>query len=91
MSEMLSALEWESFCLVHVYDLCAYFGAYQKLVSLIKQVVSLDREGNCPLRVASVKESMPILGEFDAINFLREFGYWSLHIQVCLGGSAWDC
>ena len=24
-------------------------------------------------------------------GILRELRYWTLHIQICLGGSPWDC
>ena len=59
--------EWNKEC-EEKSELNGYFGVYQKLFSLIKQVVSSDREGHWPLRAASLKESMPIIRKFDDIN-----------------------
>ena len=53
--------------------------------SLIKQVASSNRKVNWPLQVPSVKESMPFVMQTGI------FRYWRLHIQICLGGSPWDC
>ena len=73
--------DWKKEC-EEKFELCAYFGVYEKLVFLIRQVVSSDRERNRHLHVASVKESMPILREFDAINYLRYAGWYLDRIQV---------
>ena len=65
-------------------ELNAYFGVYKKLFSLIKQVVTSDRDVHWPLRVASVKKSMPIIRKFDAINYLHYASWYLEIIQVGL-------
>ena len=51
-------------------------------MSVIKQIITADREGNWPLHVASVQESMPVLREFDAINYLRYASWYLERILV---------
>ena len=46
-------------------------------LSVIKQIITADCEGNWPLHVASVQESMPVLRESDALNY-RRYASWHL-------------
>ncbi len=63
-------------------ELCQYLSVFQQIVSVIKQLIAADRDGNWPLHVGTVRSAMPILREFDAINYLR-YGSWYLErIQV---------
>ena len=63
-------------------ELCRYFMNFCNIVSIIKQLIVADRDGNWPLHVGTVKASMGIFQEFDAINYLR-YGSWYLErIQV---------
>lgn len=63
-------------------ELCQYFMNFQKIVAVIKQLITADRDGNWPLHVGTVKASMGILREFDAINYLRYASWYLERIQV---------
>ena len=41
------------------------------MVAVIKNGVSSEREGEWNLHVATVEDSMPMIGEMDSYNYLR--------------------
>ena len=63
-------------------ELCHYLMNFQKIVAVIKQLIVADRDGNWPLHVGTVKASLGILREFDAINYLRYASWYFERIQV---------
>ena len=76
-------------------ELCKYFMNFRRIVSIIKQLIVADCDGNWPLHVGTVKASMGILREFDAINYLgswyfRGYRFWSSLIQHSTIGSVCD-
>ncbi len=58
-------------------EVCRFFGVWLHMVSVIKNAIVSDREGNWNLLAATVEDSMPIFMEFDGVNYLR-YGslYW---------------
>ena len=52
-------------------ELCKFLMNFQKIVTIIKHLIASDHDGNWPLHVGTVKASMKIVCEFDAINYLR--------------------
>lgn len=63
-------------------ELCQYFGVFQNLVSLCKQISAADCNGNCHLHVGTLNDAINILHEFDAINYLRYGSYYLEKIKV---------
>lgn len=53
-------------------ELCLYFRDFQKIAVIIKQLITSDHDGRWPLLVGTVKASMGILREFDAVNYLPQ-------------------
>ena len=47
------------------------WGLFENILSVIKQMVTADREGNWPLHIAAVRGSMEIFTAFDCINYLK--------------------
>ncbi|KAH3729206.1 hypothetical protein DPMN_055172 [Dreissena polymorpha] len=64
--------EWEA-----KSELCQFFGVELQLVSIVKNAVVSDTEGNWNLHVATIEDSMQIFAECDCINYLR-YGSWDL-------------
>ena len=52
-------------------ELCKFLMNFQKIATIIKHLFASDHDGNWPLHVETVKRSMKILVEFNAINYLR--------------------
>ena len=66
-------------------ELCRYFGNFQKTVTVIKQLITSDRDGNWPLHVRTVQETMGILHTICLVVFGTDSGIgnhtpYSLHI-----------
>ena len=53
-------------------------------MSIVKNAVVSDREGNWNLHVASIEDSMQIFAEYDCINYLR-YGSWYLEQMKVYG------
>jgi hypothetical protein len=45
-------------------ELCKYLGIFDKILSLIKQVITADREGNWQLHIAALRKSMKVFTPF---------------------------
>ena len=58
-------------------EVCQFLGVCLQFISVIKNTVVSNREGNWNLYVATVEDSMPIFAECDCINYLR-YGSWYL-------------
>ena len=63
-------------------EVCQYLGQFKHIVDVIKHMIAADREGNWPLHIASVRESMKILRAFDCINYLRYASWYLERIEV---------
>ena len=60
--------------------MCPNFNSQQifiQLVSLVKNLVAADRNGDWELHVQTVESLIPVFREFDCINYLR-YGSWYL-------------
>ena len=51
--------------------LCAYLGEWRKIVAIIKNAVSSEREGNWDLHVATVQDCQGVYCEMDCCNYQR--------------------
>ena len=63
-------------------ELCKFLMNFQKIKTIIKHFIASDRDGNWPLHVGTVKASMKIFREFDAINYLRYASWYLEKIQT---------
>ncbi len=63
-------------------ELCKYLGLFENILSVIKKMITADREGNWPLHIATVRESMKIFTVFDCINYLRYAAWYLERIEV---------
>ena len=64
-------------------ELCRYLQIFQENnARVIKHLVSSDREGNFPLHIAAVRESLPVFLENDCINYLRCGSFYLETTQV---------
>ena len=55
-------------------QVCEYTSLLQHNTSLQKNLLSSEREGNWDLLVATIDDSMPVLREFDCLNYLKNGG-----------------
>ena len=62
--------------------LCKFLMNFQKIVTIIKHLIASDCDGNWPLHVVTIKASMEILREFDAINYLQYESWYLEKIQT---------
>lgn len=63
-------------------EVCKFFGVWLNFVTVIKNMIVSDREGNWSLHVSSVEDSMPIFAECDCINYLRHGSWYLEQIKV---------
>ena len=53
------------------FELCRYLNGINKIVSIIKNLVVSDRDGNWHGHLLAVPDLLPIFREADCINYLR--------------------
>ena len=58
--------------------LCKYLNGINKNVSIIKNLIASDREGNWHGHLQDVEDLLPIVREAECINYLR---YASFHLE----------
>ena len=63
-------------------DMCKYVLHGLKSINLVEMLVAADRDGNWKLHVAVVEELMPVLLEFDSINYLRHASWYLEQIEA---------
>ena len=59
-------------------QICYYFEHFLYMVSLLKQLIAADRNGNWESHLQTVQRILPIFSEFDSISYLR---YRSLYLE----------
>lgn len=58
-------------------ELCKYFSLFVRMVSLVKNLVTADREGNWNLHVETVSQIVAIFHVFNCVHYQR-YGAWYL-------------
>ena len=56
-------------------EVCQFLGILIHIISLMKNLVAADREGNWDRHVATVSDAMPVFKECDCLHYLRNGGY----------------
>ena len=51
--------------------LCSYIGEWLKMVSVIKNAVASEREGNWNLHCATMEDAQPMFAEMDSYKYER--------------------
>ena len=57
-------------------ELCRYLNGINKIVSIIKNLVASDREGNWHGHLQAVQDFLPIFREADCINYLQYASFY---------------
>lgn len=63
-------------------ELCQYFGVFQMLVQLCKQIVAAEDDSNWHLHVGRRDAAVHIFQEFGALNYLRYGSYYLENIKM---------
>ena len=70
-------------------EVCKFLGILLYIISLVKNLVASDREGNWDLHVSTVADAIPIFKECDCLHYLRNGGYYSETIKAMEFSDPW--